>query len=331
MYKALVLDIGDVITDPLWNSLDDFERLSGRTGFGRGPLDPEGDPIWRRHVAGEIDIVGYWDEVARAHGYDDWRVLHRDVAASVPERFSDPNAVALMNDAREAGYRVAVLTNDGVGIAGQEFFDSRPEFQALDAFVDARRFDQPKPLAESYLRTASILGVDPSEIVFLDNAPVCIEGARDVGMTGVLVDPADKRPAFDLTRQLLRLDPETRGWRLVRAAERAYQAQDLETIMQLFHPEIVIYWNGERVAIGRDEARRFHVDTLGIGRASGRRDERLSKTLRATDGDTICVEWVSSYTTADGEAVAGSGGEFWTMNGDLVIEWHAYYRRRSTD
>jgi putative hydrolase of the HAD superfamily len=211
MYKALVLDIGDVVTDLLWKSFDDFEAATGRSGLGRGPLDPDGDPIWQRHVGGEIDIIGYWNEVATALGYGDWREMHRDVASSAPERFSDPDAVALMNDAREAGFKVAVLTNDGVGIAGKEFFDSRPEFQALDAFIDAREFDQPKPLAESYLRTAQILGVDPSEIVFLDNTPACVEGARDVGMTGVLVDPSDKRPAFDLTRQLLRIDPAYRS------------------------------------------------------------------------------------------------------------------------
>ena len=57
MYKALVLDIGDVVTDLLWNSFDDFERRTGRSGLGRGPLDPDGDPIWRRHVRGEIDIA----------------------------------------------------------------------------------------------------------------------------------------------------------------------------------------------------------------------------------------------------------------------------------
>jgi putative hydrolase of the HAD superfamily len=329
MYKALVLDIGDVITDLLWKSFDDYERVTGRSGLGRGPLDPDGDPIWRRYVAGEIDIAGYWDEVAAEQGYTGWKAMHRDVAEAAPERFSDPDAVALMDDARAAGYKVAVLTNDGVGITGKEFFDARPEFQALDAFVDARAFDQPKPLPESYLRTARVLGVDPAEIVFLDNTPACVEGARDVGMTGVLVDPADKRPAFEHTRQLLRIDPETRAWRLVRAAERAYQAQDLDSIMQLLHPEIVIYWNGERVASGHAEARRFHVETLGIGRLNTRNDYRLSKTLRAAQGDTICVEWESSYTTADGDHVRGSAGEFWTMQGDRLIEWHAYYRRRT--
>ena len=144
MYKALVLDIGDVITDPLWNSFDDFERLTGRSGLGAGPLDPDSDPIWQRH--GRRDrhrrVLG---EDAAAHGYDDWKAMHRDVATTVPERFSDPDAVTLMNDARQASLLVAVLTNDGVTIAGKEFFESRPEFQSLDAFVDAREFHQPKP------------------------------------------------------------------------------------------------------------------------------------------------------------------------------------------
>ncbi|MGH9134450.1 MAG: HAD-IA family hydrolase [Ilumatobacteraceae bacterium] len=328
MYKALVLDIGDVITDLLWKSLDDFERVTGRSGLGRGPLDPDGDPIWRRHVAGEIDIGAYWDEVAARQGYADWKVMYREIADSSPQRFSDPDAVALMSDAREAGFQVAVLTNDGVSITGRQFFESRPEFQALDAFVDARAFDQPKPLPESYLRTARVLGVDPSEVVFLDNTPDCVEGARDVGMTGVLVDPLDKLPAFDRARQLLRIGQEARAWRLVRAAERAYRAADLDQIMQLFHPEIVIYWNGERVASGHAEARRFHVDKLGIGRPTNRRDIRLSKTLRVAAGDTIGVEWETSHIDSGGGTVLGSGGEFWTMNGDLVIEWHAHFNRR---
>jgi len=41
--------------------------------------------------------------------------------------------------------------------------------------------------------------------VFLDDAQYCIDGAERVGMTGVLVDPIDKRPAFARTRELLGL------------------------------------------------------------------------------------------------------------------------------
>ena len=65
-------------------------------------------------------------------------------------------------------------------------------------------------------------------------------------------------------------------------------------------------------------------------RASVRRtrhDYELHKTLRAAEGDTICVEWESSYRDDAGELVRGRAGEFWTMRYGLLIEWRAYYHR----
>ena len=53
----------------------------------------------------------------------------------------------------------------------------------------------------------------------------------------------------------------------------------------------------------------------------------MHKTLRAADGDTICVEWQSSYRDDDDRLVRGRAGEFWTMRYGLLIEWHAYYHR----
>ena len=100
--------------------------------------------------------------------------------------------------------------------------------------------------------------------------------------------------------------------------------------MALMHPDIVIYWNGRRVAEGLDEARRFHTEHLGFG-SKTRHDYQLRKTLRAADGDTITVEWESSYRTDDGQTVRGVAGEFWTMRYGLLIEWRAYYHRVSDE
>ncbi len=205
-FGGLLLDIGDVITAAVFDQLDDLERVLGRKLVGRGPLDPDGDPLWQRHLAGELSFQAYWLEYAVVAGYDDWRQLFRDLAVHVPDRFSDPAAVSLMDDAREAGYKVAVLTNDGVGIAGRDFFAGRPEFARLDAFIDAREFGEAKPAPEPYLRAALVLGLAPNQIVFLDDSPACVDGARAVGMTAVLVDPMHKGPAFDETRALLGLE-----------------------------------------------------------------------------------------------------------------------------
>ena len=202
-FDAVLLDIGDVITADVWLQRDELEQHVGRPITGRGPHDPDSDPAFRRYVAGEITFPEYWIEFAAANGFDDWRAMFRDLAAFLPHRFGDPDAYALMDEARAAGYRVGVLTNDGVSISGRDYFDRFPEFRALDAFVDAREFGAAKPDPEPYLRAAEALGTTPERIVFLDDAQVCVDGAERVGMTGVKVDPLDKVPAFDITRKLL--------------------------------------------------------------------------------------------------------------------------------
>ena len=43
----------------------------------------------------------------------------------------------------------------------------------------------------------------PEDVVFLDDTPECVDGARAVGMTVIVVDPGDRRPAFDDARRVL--------------------------------------------------------------------------------------------------------------------------------
>lgn len=204
-FDALLLDIGDVITATVWDQLDELGEHLGRPIVGRGPLDPDSDPPFRRYLAGEITFPEYWVEFAAMNDFPDWRQLFRDLALRLPHRFGDRDAYALMAEARAAGYKVGVLTNDGVSISGRDYFQQFPEFQALDAFVDAREFGSAKPDPEPYLRAAEALHTAPERIVFLDDAQYCIDGSERVGMTGVLVDPVDKLPAFDRARVLLGL------------------------------------------------------------------------------------------------------------------------------
>ena len=203
-YDALLLDIGDVITAPVWDQFDELEQVTGRTIVGRGPGDPN-DDLWLAHERGDIAFVDYWQRYAQRNGFADWRDLFRQLGTHLPHRFGDPDAYALMADARTAGYKVGVLTNDGVAINGVEFFDSIPEFRALDAFVDARANGSAKPHPEPYLRAADVLEVPPERVVFLDDAQACVDGAARVGMTAVRVNPVNKRPAFARTRSLLGL------------------------------------------------------------------------------------------------------------------------------
>lgn len=205
MYEALLLDIGYVIIDLTWTAVDAYEKATGTGQPGREPIEQEGNARWRAHVAGAITADRYWGEVARSRGFDGMTGLFRALAAVVPDALFDPAAVALMRDARAAGRRVGVLSNDAYTFIGRDFFAGRPEFAELDAFVDATEMGARKPAPEAYLAAADALGVVPQGVVFLDDTPECVVGARRVGMFGIAVDPFDRTPAFDRARALLGL------------------------------------------------------------------------------------------------------------------------------
>jgi putative hydrolase of the HAD superfamily len=330
MPSALLFDVGDVLMESNWVVLDALERRTGRRFIGRGAMDPTGDPAWQRCLSGEIDIDEYWNQLAQSGGYPDritmWRAMSDELGGGV---FAD-DALAFVDEARAAGIKVGILSNDLYRASTREWVASRPEFGKFDVLVDCTDFGERKPAAGPYLKAAADFGLPPEEIVFLDDTPYCIEGARAVGMVAVPVDPLARGHAFDLARRLVGLTPPTPADQLVAAAEAAYRSQDLTRIMGLLHPDIVIYWNGQKVAEGLDAARQFHIDRLGFGSAT-RRQYELHKTLRAAEGDTICVEWESSYEDEQGRLVRGRAGEFWTMRYGLLIEWRAYYHRISDE
>lgn len=109
---------------------------------------------------------------------------------------------------------------------------------------------------------------------------------------------------------------------LVKAAEEAYNSLDLERILALFAPDVVFYRNGKLVAKGIDAVRHWHEKFV-----ASVKDYRLHKTLRAASGDTITLEFVETWTNVnDGQSMESFGGEFWTMEGDRLADWHLYWR-----
>lgn len=326
MTKALVFDVGDVMMLSNWEVLDELERATGRTIVGRGPYDAAGDPDWQAVLRGELGMYPYWDRKAQAAGYKDGIAMFADFLEKVPNLFA-PDALALLAEARAAGVKTGILSNDLVRISGLVWSTSQPALQGHDTFVDATVIGHRKPAPDGYLKVIAELGLPPEDIVFLDDTPECIEGARAIGMVGVHIDPLDRELGFQRARELLGLVPQSEAQRLVTMAESAYGSRDLDAIMPMLHPQIVIYWNGQKVASGLAEAKQFHIDKLGFGSSSVRHDYRLKKTLRAAQGDTICVEWESSYRREDGVVVSSKAGEFWTMRYGLLIEWHAYNSR----
>jgi FMN phosphatase YigB (HAD superfamily) len=185
--SALLLDLGFVIVDVTPESTRAFQQATGTSIPG---LDD---------AAAERD----WGEAARRAGHGDMVGLFRALVASVPETLFLPDAVSLIQDAHAGGVPVGVLTNHAYMLAEPEWYAGRPELAPLRMFIDAADIGYPKPDPQGYLIAAEQLGVPPAEVVFLDDTPECVEGARAVGMTGIVVDPTDRRPAFVEARRLL--------------------------------------------------------------------------------------------------------------------------------
>jgi putative hydrolase of the HAD superfamily len=167
--RALLLDVGKVIFDVTEAAVEVFTATTDKT---------------------EDDFATEFE-------------FFKAVADVAVDLMIDADAVALMRDARAAGRRVGALSNDAYSIMGREFFAGRPEFAELDAFVDAAEIGVRKPAPDAYLRAAEALGVEPHEVVFLDDTPECVDGGRDVGMYAIQVDPADRKLAFDQARAAL--------------------------------------------------------------------------------------------------------------------------------
>ncbi|HSJ91222.1 MAG TPA: HAD-IA family hydrolase [Ilumatobacter sp.] len=325
--KALLFDIGEVVSNEQWHLFDEVEQRIGRRISGRGPLDPAGDPLWQRYLAGELSFTGYWAEFALANGFDDWRALFRSIPFDVdPDSFVHPEADRLIRDAQASGLKIGALTNDGIGINGRGFFDGIPLISTFDAFCDAQAYGG-KPAPGAYLNAARELGVAPDEVIFLDDMTYCVDGARAVGMLAVLVDPMDRRIGFDEARRRAGIGDVGEAQRMVDRVAAAYRSDDIDVVMRLFDPDISIHWNGERVALGAEDARRFHTDRLGVG-TGDRNDLHIRKRLRSASGDTIAVEHESTHRDTEGGRAAAASAEFWALRRGLIVEWHVYQSRQ---
>jgi putative hydrolase of the HAD superfamily len=92
-------------------------------------------------------------------------------------------------------YRTGILSNSFIGARERE--RAAYGFEDLvDTLVYSHEVGRAKPDPEVYEIAAKRLGVEPAEIVFIDDRPRCVDGARAYGFHAVLfTDNARTIPA----------------------------------------------------------------------------------------------------------------------------------------
>jgi epoxide hydrolase-like predicted phosphatase len=192
--RAVVFDFGGVIITPITNQLGGLASEHGTTvatmlEIMLGP-HASGDHPWHRAERGEIAVSEIQTDLAR---------------------FAEPHGVALAGDeidrllalgqfsvVEAVVDRVASLRRDGVltGLLTNTFAEFRPILEAhldlslFDVVVESYAVGARKPEPSIYEATASMLGVDHTQIVYLDDFEQNLAPAVALGWTVIHVrDP----------------------------------------------------------------------------------------------------------------------------------------------
>lgn len=206
MARALLLDLGGTAFGSGVEAMADLaaqEPALREVCARRGPLGPVPDPEWDDMVAGGITEREYWRrrcaEVGTALGRPGW-ALQEFMHLLFAHSGLRPGAERLVADARAGGIPVGVLTNDLRAFHGEDAMTSHPFLAGVDVLVDGSDTGVLKPDPRAYATAAQRLGLAPGEIVFVDDMPWSVEGARRAGMVTVLLDYRDPDAAFDAAR-----------------------------------------------------------------------------------------------------------------------------------
>jgi putative hydrolase of the HAD superfamily len=190
---ALILDFGQVVTRSIFELAAYVERgfgLAPGTFPWRGPLAPEGDPLWIAMLEGQFSERDYWArrlaEFAPLTGLplDMHLFNHRAYGAAGSAGFR-PETASLVDDARAAGYKIGILTNELELFHGREFVERLAILAHVDAVVDASHTQILKPDPRAYALIADALHIFPEEALFVDDQPHNVAGARAAGMNAI--------------------------------------------------------------------------------------------------------------------------------------------------
>jgi putative hydrolase of the HAD superfamily len=125
--------------------------------------------------------------------------------------FVRPEAEALVGDARAAGLKIGILTNETELMQGRAWIDRVDVFRSVDALVDASVTGVMKPDPAAYALALDALDLAPGRVLFVDDQPKNVAGAEAVGIAAVRFDPTDVPASFAAVRRRLGFNPAEVG------------------------------------------------------------------------------------------------------------------------
>jgi putative hydrolase of the HAD superfamily len=198
---ALMLDFGCVISKTTFENIERVEQGLGikpGTLTWRGPFDPDGDPLWRDMLAGKVTERQYWATRAAEVGAlvgETWdtRSFYDRACGICGKAWFRSEFPDLLEDARRAGIRTGILTNELELFHGEAWLKTVPALKKIDVIVDATHTKVLKPDPRAYRLGLEALEARPEETLFVDDQIHNVKGAEALGIPSLHFDV--KRPA----------------------------------------------------------------------------------------------------------------------------------------
>lgn len=213
---ALLVDFGGVISCTLFETHDETERVLGLprgTIKWRGPLDPEGDPLWRSMQRGEIHEHDYWRQRAREVGALAGEVwagpidYMRRVRGADPNYAIRPEAIATIERLKSRGVRMVMLSNGVDAFYGADVRQRMKVLAHIDAMVDATYTGVMKPDPHAYQQGLDAAQARADQAVFVDDQPANVAGAERCGIASVQFDVTQPAASWARVEALFTEEP----------------------------------------------------------------------------------------------------------------------------
>ena len=192
-----MFDFGGVISKTLFETHAQTESALGLapgTLTWRGPFAPESDPLWRQMQSDAISEREYWLIRSREVGallgehWSDMQTLVRRARGAEPDRIVRPQVVQLVNQAKEKGIRLCVLSNELDLFYGSELRQRLSLLKDFELIVDATYTGILKPDPRAYQACLDGLNLEARECLMIDDQQRNVEGALALGISAVAFD-----------------------------------------------------------------------------------------------------------------------------------------------
>ena len=194
MIKAIIFDIGGVVTTGLHNSWSDIlAEMSSSAGVDTETLIASFRKFENEIHTGRMSLRDFYARTKQANKYDPEEMArkHIEVYARLFGRYNQ-TVLDLIERLRQR-YTLACFTNTEIEVA--EFHKAEGLYKRFDYAFVSTDMHLKKPDPRSYNRVIETLGIRPEEGVFIDNNSPYVEEARKIGLKGIV---------FESSRQLIR-------------------------------------------------------------------------------------------------------------------------------